>query len=99
MKAKITVAKFVKQDLKEATSWYNKAREGLGLLLLNEVNEKVKQISENPLAYEIKYSNIRVAFTQKFPYGIHFEFLEDQNQIIILAVLHTAVNPQIWKER
>ena len=99
MKAKIAVSKFVEQDLKEATSWYNKAREGLGPLLLKEVNEKVIQISENPLAYEIKYSNIRVAFTQKFPYGIHFEFLEDQNQIIILAVLHTSVNPDVWKDR
>ena len=99
MKAKIAVAKFVKQDLKEATSWYNKARDGLGSLLLKEVNEKVIQISENPLAYEIKYSNIRVAFMQKFPYGIHFEFLEDQNQIIILADFHTSVNPQIWMDR
>ena len=51
MNAKKQIADIVNQDLKEAALWYNNARKGLGFLFLKEVNKKVSQIAENPLAY------------------------------------------------
>lgn len=99
MKIKKQVSEIVKQDLKEAAVWYNQARKGLGILFLKEVNKKVKQILKNPLAYEIRYENIRIAFVKRFPYGIHFEYLEIDNRVNILAVFHTSRNPEIWNER
>jgi plasmid stabilization system protein ParE len=99
MRAEKKVAEFVRQDLKEAALWYEKAAKGLGKLFLKEINEKVSQISANPLAHEIRYSNIRVAFTRRFPYGIHYEYIQSDNLIIILAVFHTSINPRAWEER
>jgi hypothetical protein len=97
MKAKKHVADSVKSELKEAAIWYNNARQGLGLIFLKEINECVIHITESPLLYSIRYANIRVAFSKKFPYGIHYEYLGQQNQVNILAVYHTSRNPDIWE--
>ena len=98
MKNKKFVANTVKSDLKEAAGWYNNARKGLVLIFLKNINATVAHITENPLNYSIRYSNIRVAFSNKFPYGIHYEFLSEQNQVNILAVYHTSRNPELWEE-
>ncbi|WAC41723.1 type II toxin-antitoxin system RelE/ParE family toxin [Pedobacter sp. SL55] len=66
---------------------------------LKEVNTKVNFIAKNPLVYQIRYANIRVAFTDRFPYGIHYEYNEPENEIIILAVFHTSINPKTWEDR
>lgn|SRR5690554_3872128 len=99
MKVKKQVAKIVNEDLREAAIWYNRASDGLGVVFLKEIKKEVNQILKNPLAYEIRYADIRIAYVKKFPYGIHFEYLELENQVNILAVLHTSRNPKIWKER
>ncbi len=99
MEAKKQVAEIVNQDLKEAALWYNRASRGLGMLFLKEIKEEVKQIVKNPLTYEVRYANIRIVFVNKFPYGIHFEHLEAENKVNILAVLHTSRNPEIWEKR
>jgi len=96
MKNKKHVADTVKSDLKEAAEWYNNARKGLGFIFLKDINLKVSYIAENPLIYNIRYSNIRVAFSNKFPYGIHYEYLPEYNQVNILAVYHTSRNPELW---
>lgn len=98
MKVKKQVAEIVNQDLKEAALWYNRARSGLGKVFLKEVKAEVNQIVKNPLAYEVRYANIRIAFVKKFPYGIHFEYHEREKQVIILAVFHTSRNPDIWEK-
>ena len=99
MKVKKQVAEIVNQDLKEAALWYNRARSGLGKVFLKEVKAEVNQIVKNPLAYEVRYANIRIAFVNKFPYGIHFEYHGREKQVIILAVFHTSRNPDIWEKR
>lgn len=99
MKIKRFVSASVKSDLKEAAEWYNQARKGLGFLFLKEINECITRVTESPLSYTIRYSNIRIAFSNKFPYGIHYEYLIEQNQINILAVYHTSRNPEIWNDR
>lgn len=99
MKAKKQIAEIVNQDLKEAALWYNNARKGLGFLFLKQVKTKVNQIAKTPLAYQIRYANIRVAFTDRFPYGIHYEYNRAENQVIILAVFHTAMSQKTWKDR
>lgn len=98
MKAKKFVSPSVNAELKEAASWYNNARQGLGLLYLKEVGRLVNYITENPFAYSIRYSNIRVAFTNKFPYGIHYEYFAENNQVNILGIYHTSRNPDIWDQ-
>ncbi|MXN90873.1 type II toxin-antitoxin system RelE/ParE family toxin [Flavobacterium sp. Sd200] len=98
MKNKKFVVDTVKSDLKEAAEWYNNAKKGLGLIFLREINQNVNNIANNPLIHNIRYSNIRIAFCTKFPYGIHYEYLPEQNQVNILAIYHTSRNPDLWKD-
>ena len=98
MNTKKQIAEIVNQDLKEAALWYNNARKGLGFLFLKDVNKKVNQIAKTPLAYQIRYANIRAAFTYRFPYGIYYEYNKAESQVI-LAVFHTAISPETWGNR
>lgn len=98
MKAKKFVSHSAKFDLKEAAEWYNEARKGLGFLFLTEVKQTINYITENPLTYGIRYSNIRIAFTSKFPYGVHYEYIHHKHQVNILAVYHTSRDPEIWEQ-
>ena len=95
MKNKKYVADIVKSDLREAAEWYNNAKKGLGLIFLRDINVNITYITENPLVYSIRYSNIRVAFSNKFPYGIHYEFILQENQVNIIAVYHTSRSPKL----
>lgn len=90
------VAQIVNEELKEIAFWYNGKSKGLGMLFLKEIRREVHKITKTPLAYEVRYADIRVAFIRKFPYGIHFEYLEEEKQVNILAVFHTSQNPENW---
>jgi len=39
-------------------------------------------LKENPLLYQIKYREIRIALTKKFPFGIHY-IIEDSTIFIL----------------
>lgn len=91
------VTQIVTEDLKEIAFWYNRQSKGLGMLFLNEIKREVYKITKAPLAYEVRYADIRIAFIRKFPYGIHFEYFEEEKQVNILAVFHTSQNPESWQ--
>jgi plasmid stabilization system protein ParE len=54
-------------------------------------------IEKRPLAYQEVEGEVRRALTRRFPYGV-FCVVEPQ-RIVVLAVLHTARDPQVWKAR
>lgn len=59
----------------------------------------VHYIQQNPNAVAQRYDNIRTALLDTFPYMVHFSVDDDKKTITVLAVLHTARDPKIWKER
>ena len=99
MKAKKLISTFAKTDLSDASKWYEKQQKDLGKRFLNEMKEGFEVICKNPVAFQIRYDNIRIYFTKIFPYGIHYQYITDKNEIHIKAVFHTARNSQIWEQR
>jgi plasmid stabilization system protein ParE len=99
MKAKKIISTFAKEDLSAAVKWYESQQKGLGKRFLNEVKEAIDFISKNPTDFQIRYDDYRIYFTKIFSYGIHYKYLEDKNEIHIIAVFHTSQNPQIWGQR
>ena len=63
------------------------------------MKDTILSIHNNPFAFEIKYLNTRIAFTKKFPYGIHFYVNEIEKTIVIIAILHTKQNIENIKNR
>ncbi|WP_353079575.1 type II toxin-antitoxin system RelE/ParE family toxin [Flavobacterium sp.] len=99
MRAKIKYAFFVKEDIKEAVNWYNKAQNGLGTRFLKNVKEKINSVAKNPETIQIRYNDVQIAVVNTFPYTIHFQFHKEQNTIFILGIFHTSKNPENWIER
>jgi plasmid stabilization system protein ParE len=97
MKAKKIISIYAKTDLSEASKWYESQQKGLGKRFLSEIKKAFNTISINPVGFQIRYDEYRIYYTKTFPYGIHYKYVDDKNEIHIRAVFHTARNPEIWK--
>ncbi len=90
---------YVYEDIKESKLFYESRKKGLGKDFVASVKSEFKKIEKNPLLFEIKYQNTRIAFIDTFPIGIHFEIKENTNIIVVKGVYHTSRNPKIWYDR
>jgi ParE toxin of type II toxin-antitoxin system, parDE len=99
MKCKKVISEFAKQDVKENVLWYNSKKKGLGKNFASEIRKTVNYISEFPLAFPIKYDQIRVAVVSVFPYTVHYYFDKSNNTVFISCVFHDANNPEIPVQR
>ena len=59
----------------------------------------VKLLSGNPMIFQARYKQIRQAPVRDFPIQVHYLVEEKAKMVVVLAVLHAARNPQIWKNR
>jgi plasmid stabilization system protein ParE len=96
MSYKLTIIPQATEDIKEVALWYNNKSTGLGKRFAQNIKNCAKNIKQNPFAFAVKYENKRVVSVDKFPYLIHYRIDEIGKEIIILAVLHTSRNPEIW---
>ncbi len=86
-------------DLNEARSWYKVRNRQLPLRLKEQVVDTIKKLQTTPTAHAIRYKNVRIANVNIFPYAIHY-IIEDENSlIVVLAIHHTAINPDKWSGR
>jgi plasmid stabilization system protein ParE len=83
-------------DIRNAKKWYKNQQTGLDKKFALALKETINYIIENPLLFEVKYRNTRIAFTKVFPYGIHYHFDNNKNTITILSVLHTSRDSKIY---
>jgi plasmid stabilization system protein ParE len=79
-------------DIRNAKKYYKEQLNGLEKRFALAVKGTITYIIENPLLFEVKYKNTRVAFTQIFPFGVHYVFDENTKTIHILTILHTSKN-------
>lgn len=93
----LTIAKAAEDDIRQAFLWYEEQKEDLGRTFQKHVFKAVNSIRDNPLKVQIRYSETRVFFLKKFPFGIHFNVFG--NEILIVAVFHTSIDPGNWRNR
>jgi toxin ParE1/3/4 len=84
-------------DLRDAVDFYDSKQSGLGDRFFSNLSEKIEKIKSNPLHYAIRYKEVRCAKIDNFPFMVHFIVSDDD--IIIIGIIHTSRNPQLWKER
>ncbi len=88
-----------RDDIRETIQWYNEQQKGMGAKFYRNFVSALKVVRSNPKLFQIRYKDIRQSPVKKFPFQLHY-LVEDQNErIVVLAVLHASRNPQIWKER
>lgn len=94
---RLSIKSCAELDATDAANWYNEKREGLGDDFLLALDAKINEIQRNPNHFQVFYRNIRRALTERFPYGVFF--IIEEETIYVLAIQHTARNPEVWKER
>ena len=81
----------------EAHDWYEERVSGLGAEFLLSADACFNSILHNPQMYPQVYKSARKALLRRFPYQILF--VEEEEQITILAVFHSKRNPKEWQDR
>lgn len=84
-------------ELDGAVSYYEDCQAGLGLQFAKEVYSAVHRILQFPEAWQHLSENTRRCLTNRFPYGIIYEILD--NEIVIIAVMQLNRRPGYWKKR
>lgn len=84
-------------ELDDAAAWYERQQSGLGLRFLTVVDHVFNRIRETPLQFPSVHADVRRALLQTFPYAVYFR--ENEDSVVILAVLHLRRDPRIWRGR
>ncbi len=85
-------------DIQEGISYYNSKKKGLGREFHLEVKEYLKKLTSFYF-FQIRYDENRCLPLKRFPFMIHYTVDEENQWIVIRAVLNTHRDPGIWKSR
>lgn len=94
---KLIIKPLAEIEIAEALEWYDKEKEGLGLELLKQIDECLELISKNPECFQKRYREVKIVFTKRFPYGVHYT--SEFDVIYVHAVLHTKRRPRAQVKR
>ncbi|MEP6716841.1 MAG: type II toxin-antitoxin system RelE/ParE family toxin [Terriglobia bacterium] len=92
----VRLTKLALSDVKKAAAWYESQKEGLGSAFVDRVSEAVENIAQNPLGYEKRINDVRMAVVPKFPFGLWFRIVDEA---IVIGCLDQRRNPVLAKER
>jgi toxin ParE1/3/4 len=80
-----------------AADWYEQRRSGLGIEFVNRVRDALQRVADHPESKAIVYKDVRQASIRQFPYVIVYR--NNQNEILVIAIFHTARDEATWKSR
>jgi len=84
-------------ELNFAIDYYEECQERLGLEFAQEVYATIHRIIDFPNAWQPITSKTRRCLTNRFPFGVIYQILD--NELIIIAIMHQNQKPFYWKNR
>lgn len=78
-------------DLRDARAWYEERRAGLGDEFMEAIARVLERVDRTPEQFPILHRTVQRALVRRFPYAIFF--VQDDDDRVVLAVLHQAVDP------
>ena len=85
------------QELLEARDFYNDRNPSLGLRFLEDVENVITRLQQNPLLGKTVRPNIRETLLRRFPYRLLYGV--EETEIVIVAVAHFKRQPMYWSGR
>lgn len=78
----------VKRQIRQASEWYEKQREGLGTAFQEYVYDAFDQLAESPFIYAPYRIHYRKMPLRRFPYSIIYQVIDAEQTVVVIAVLH-----------
>ena len=98
MTSRVLLSAAAQRDIAAVKEWYaEQPTPDLDLRFQSELDKVFQQIDEFPASYSIVYKDVRRAILNRFPYAIFFHLRS--NIPYVLAVVHQARDPRVWKLR
>jgi plasmid stabilization system protein ParE len=97
MSLRVVFRRAAKDELEEATAWYEDRRRGLGEEFLNEIGEAIERAATNPERHPLVFGDVRRTELRRFPCAVYFR--QREQALVILAVFHARRYPLVWKRR
>ena len=97
MTYRVTLRPLARADVLEACAWYDDREPGLGDALNEALRALIWRIAEAPLSYPKVRGERRRALLRRFRYAVYFCVQDDE--VIVLAVMHTNRDPRLWQSR
>ena len=94
---RIIFSKLARQELNDATYFYELQYSGLGKRFRGEVKNAAKRIAEYPKAWSVERGDVRKCLLHKFPYKLLYSI--ETGHIFIIAVAHQHRKPHYWIDR
>ena len=76
---------------------YEEQSTGLGLEFVRAVRATVANLRKTPEMFPKVHGEIRRALLRRFPYAVFYR--ETTDAVIVLGVVHTHRDPQVWQSR
>ena len=86
------------REYSEATEYYARSSRSLAANFISHVEGGINQILSNPKAWQPMEEDVRRYLIKRFPFGIYYT-IEDNESILIQAVMHLSRKPDYWKAR
>ena len=93
----VIFSKFAKQELDDATHFYEIEYQGLGKRFKEEIRKAAKRITEYPEAWSVERGDVRKCLLHRFPYKLLYSI--EQDHIFIIAVAHQHRRPNYWIDK
>jgi plasmid stabilization system protein ParE len=84
----------VAAELQDAWAWYEARQPGLGDPLLVEFESVLMRIDGSPRSFAKVHGDVHRGLLRRFPYSVFF--VVEPDAMVILAVLHQAMDPVRW---
>ena len=99
MKYKVFLTPKAAGDLRQIRAWYIKESDLLSERFFLSLDVALGQISKNPHRFMVLQPDVRRALMRHFPYKIIFEVNEAMLYVYVIAVVHHARSPRVWRRR
>ena len=86
------------QEYSEVAQYYSGISPSLASAFVTQIENGINQILLYPQAWQPIETDVRRCLIKRFPFGI-YNTVEDDNSIVIQAVMHLSRKPGYWKAR
>lgn len=80
-------------DIEEAFNYYNSKVSDLGFKFIDDVDDNLKSIAQNPYAFAERYKNVRGKSLKRFPYLILYKINDAVQSIEVIRLFNMYQNP------